>query len=134
MREVCASAITSAGALGANNEHEVGHETKHATSGGTVGQKSKSRDAARYASPALGIPQRMSDHLQNDPDRAGGLISDAQGEFVAEEPGGAFDPRTFRADVDRGDEPETHAEPAVEKPGVDDQRMSGPGSEIDKAG
>ncbi|WP_306203791.1 hypothetical protein [Actinoplanes sp. RD1] len=34
---------------------------------------------------------------QNDPDRAGGLISDAQGEFVQEEPGGVFDPRAFRA-------------------------------------
>ena len=131
MREVCASAITSAGALGANNEHEVGHETKHATSGGTVGQKSKLRDGARYASPALGTSQRMSDHLQNDPDRAGGLVSDAQGEFVAEEPGGAFDPRTFREDADRGDGPEAHAESEVEKPGVDGQRMSGPGSEID---
>jgi hypothetical protein len=76
----------------------------------------------------------MSDHLQNDPDRAGGLISDAQGEFVAEKPGGAFDPRTFREDVDRGDEPAAHAEPEVEKPGVDGLRMSGPGSEIDKAG
>jgi hypothetical protein len=76
----------------------------------------------------------MSDHLQNDPDRAGGLISDAQGEFVAEEPGGAFDPRTFRADADGGDEPEAHTGPAVGKPGVDGRRMSGPGSEIDKAG
>jgi hypothetical protein len=38
----------------------------------------------------------MSD-LQNDPDKAGGLVSDAQGEFVLEEPGSAFDPRAFRA-------------------------------------
>jgi hypothetical protein len=76
----------------------------------------------------------MSDHLQNDPDRAGGLISDAQGEFVAEEPGGAFDPRAFRTDADRADGPAAHAEPEVKQPGVDGQRMSGPGSEIDKAG
>ncbi|GAA4966088.1 hypothetical protein [Actinoplanes utahensis] len=33
---------------------------------------------------------------QNDPDRARGLITDAQGEFVQQHPGGAFDPRTFR--------------------------------------
>ncbi|WP_305782951.1 hypothetical protein [Symbioplanes lichenis] len=38
----------------------------------------------------------MSD-LQNDPDKAGGLITDAQGEFVLEEPGSVFDPRAFRA-------------------------------------
>jgi len=75
----------------------------------------------------------MSDHLQNDPDRAGGLISDAHGEFVQSEPGGAFDPRAFRKHVDRDDDPETGTEP-VESPPVNDQRMSGPGEEIDKAG
>ena len=76
----------------------------------------------------------MSDHLQNDPDRAGGLVSDGHGEFVTQEPGGAFDPRAFREDAGRGDEPAERPEPQVGKPGVDDQRMSGPGEEIDKAG
>jgi hypothetical protein len=76
----------------------------------------------------------MSDHLQNDPDRAGGLVSDAQGEFVTEAPGGAFDPRAFRKHVDRGDHPETGGGDPVEAPPVDDERMSGPGEEIDKAG
>jgi hypothetical protein len=76
----------------------------------------------------------MSDHLQNDPDRAGGLISDARGEFVRREPGGAFDPRTFRADADRGDRPDSRPDPEEAGPGVDGRRMSGPGEEIDKAG
>lgn len=67
----------------------------------------------------------MSDaYPQNDPDRAGGLISDAKGEFVEEEPGGAFDPRAFR-DTDDDD---------AKRPPVNDQRMSSPGAEIDKAG
>ena len=72
--------------------------------------------------------------LQNDPDRAGGLISDAQGEFVTQEPGGAFDPRTFRGPVDRDDDPESGGDDRVGAPPVDDERMSGPGEEIDKAG
>ena len=76
----------------------------------------------------------MTDHLQNDPNAAGGLISDAQGEFVEREPGGAFDPRTFRKAVDRDDDPDTDREHPVGSPGVNDQRMSGPGEEIDKAG
>jgi hypothetical protein len=106
----------------------------------------------------------MSQPLQNDPDRAGGLVSDAQGEFVADEPGGAFDPRSFREPVDRDDafkprpfrepvdrddafEPRPFREPvdrdddvdaapdaAVATPPMDDERMSGPGEEIDKAG
>ena len=76
----------------------------------------------------------MSDHLQNDPDRAGGLISDAHGEFVAEEPGGAFDPRAFREHADPGDDPAARRAPEAGEPPVDDQRMSGPGEEIDKAG
>ncbi len=76
----------------------------------------------------------MTDHLQNDPDRAGGLISDAHGEFVKDQPGGAFDPRAFRQDADSGDAPAEHPDPPVGEPGVNDQRMSGPGEEIDKAG
>ena len=74
-------------------------------------------------------------YLQNDPDRAGGLIPDAQGEFVEEDPGGPFDPRTFRspsstspADGPGGSGPEPEAEPPM-----DDERMVGPGEEIDKA-
>jgi hypothetical protein len=83
------------------------------------------------------------DHLQNDPDRAGGLISDAQGEFVASESGGAFDPRAFRSDSDapepRGsDAPERPDAPAAadDEPAapMNDLRMSSPGAEIDKAG
>ncbi|MEV4638645.1 hypothetical protein AB0J80_14975 [Actinoplanes sp. NPDC049548] len=54
---------------------------------------------------------------QNDPDRAGGLISDAQGEFVEEESGGAFDPRAFQK----------------KEPPSDDDHMVGPGEEIEKA-
>ena len=91
------------------------------------------------------------DHLQNDPDRAGGLISDAQGEFVASESGGAFDPRAFRSDSEApgprsSDAPEPRGSDAPERPdapaAADDQpappmkdlRMSSPGAEIDKAG
>jgi hypothetical protein len=76
----------------------------------------------------------MTDHLQNDPDRAGGLISDAQGEFVAQEPGGAFDPRSFRADADPEHDAGPRRDEPVESPPVDDERMSGPGEEIGKAG
>jgi hypothetical protein len=76
----------------------------------------------------------MSDeHLQNDPDRAGGLVTDGQGEFVGDDPGGAFDPRTFRGSVPGpGAEPDSPHE--VDDPPVNDERMSGPGEEIDKAG
>jgi hypothetical protein len=85
----------------------------------------------------------MSDHYdQNDPDRAGGLISDAQGEFVQQE-GGLFDPRAFRNDDPAPphggrDAPEREDGPAAgddrDGPPVNDQRMSSPGAEIDKAG
>ena len=79
----------------------------------------------------------MSD-LQNDPDRAGGLVPDAVGEFVAEQPGGAFDPRTFRADhPDPSDGSDNVRGVPVEHhdgPPMDDERMSGPGEEIEKAG
>ncbi|WP_229073337.1 hypothetical protein [Actinoplanes sp. DH11] len=54
---------------------------------------------------------------QNDPDRARGLISDAQGEFVQQHPGGAFDPRTFRSGSPTG--PSTapdEADPVGEPP------------------
>jgi hypothetical protein len=75
--------------------------------------------------------------LQNDPDRAAGtLVPDAHGEFVTAAPGGPFDPRSFRDGGDRPDgggsapvSPDT-GEPA--RPPVDDERMSGPGEEIDK--
>ena len=78
----------------------------------------------------------MSDEqLQSDPDRAGGLITGGQGEFVGEDRGGAFDPRTFRAG---GTAPATGEAAADEKdvdgPPVNDEYMSGPGEEIDKAG
>jgi hypothetical protein len=99
----------------------------------------------------------MSD-LQNDPDRAGGLVSDAVGEFVAEQPGGAFDPRTFRTDhPDPDPDPDARGVPLERSTGtprasdgsdnargvpvehhdgppMDDERMSGPGEEIEKAG
>jgi hypothetical protein len=76
---------------------------------------------------------------QNDPDRAGGLIADAVGEFVEEHPGGAFDPRTFRdpappaadAAPDTGREASADVAP---KPPMDDERMVGPGEESSKAG
>ena len=74
--------------------------------------------------------------LQNDPDRAAGtLVPDAHGEFVASAPGGAFDPRSFRDDTGvedppaGGDGPDTAR---VAGPPMDDERMSGPGEEIDK--
>ncbi|MFI7600850.1 hypothetical protein [Actinoplanes sp. NPDC049681] len=54
---------------------------------------------------------------QNDPRRAGGLISDAQGEFVEQEGDGG--------DEVRGGE---SGEPPME-----DNRMVGPREEIDKA-
>ena len=76
----------------------------------------------------------MSDHLQNDPDRAGGLVSDAQGEFVAEHPGGVFDPRAFRTDVDRGEDADPEPEHDVDPPPMNDERMVGPGEEIGKTG
>lgn len=79
-------------------------------------------------------------HLQNDPDRAGGLISDAQGEFVLQAPGGAFDPRAFHhgepAGADEPADPEPATDPeigAAGRPPVDGLRMSHPGEEIDKA-
>jgi hypothetical protein len=85
----------------------------------------------------------MSDpHLQNDPDRAGGLIPDGQGEFVEEEPGGAFDPRTFRSASPSSPSPSSSSPPTSssassssqdEEPPMDDQRMDGPGEDIDKA-
>ncbi len=99
-----------------------------------VGPKSKSRDGTAVAGARPGYPGGMSDPLQNDPDRAGGLISDAQGEFVARQPGGAFDPRSFRKHVDRGDEAEPGSQEPAGTPPMDDERMSGPGEEIDKAG
>ena len=74
--------------------------------------------------------------LQNDPDRAGGLVPDAQGEFVEEEPGGAFDPRTFRSpsSTSPADGPDDSDGPGPEpEPPMDDERMVGPGEEIDKA-
>ena len=79
----------------------------------------------------------MSEHrgepLQNDPDRAGGLVPDTVGEFVAEEPGGAFDPRAFREprQPSAGVPGET-TEPGPDAPPVDDERMVGPGEEIGK--
>ncbi|MGA5303019.1 hypothetical protein ACPCHT_24030 [Nucisporomicrobium flavum] len=79
----------------------------------------------------------MADHLQNDPDRAGGLVADAQGEFVEQESGGAFDPRAFRSSGSSGSEDSTdpaRPEPdATAGPPMDGERMVGPGEEIDKA-
>src|SRR3954447_6659306 len=113
---------------------------EHSPHDGTVG-----------AGPA-GYPTSVSEPLQNDPDRAGGLVSDAQGEFVEEDPGGPFDPRTFRDGDGDGDggggggggsggggggrttgaDPEP--EPGAGAPPVDDERMSSPGQEDDKTG
>ena len=76
----------------------------------------------------------MGDYLQNDPDRAGGLISDAQGEFVEQESGGVFDPRAFRSSSPEN--PSDAAGPAPDESGeppMDGDRMVGPGDEIDKA-
>ncbi|MFC3989380.1 hypothetical protein [Actinoplanes siamensis] len=81
-------------------------------------------------------------HAQNDPDRARGLISDAQGEFVQQQPGGPFDPRAFRSGATAGPATEateaaeageaTEAHPAGAPPMAGD-RMTPPGREIDKA-
>jgi hypothetical protein len=82
----------------------------------------------------------MTDHLQNDPDRAGGLVPDAQGEFVAEETGGVFDPRAFRSgsgpdrDQRPGGDRDGDQDRDVGEPPMNDERMSAPGEEIDKAG
>jgi hypothetical protein len=86
----------------------------------------------------------MSDeYRQNDPDRAGGLISDAQGEFATSESGGAFDPRAFTPSSEHpaqhgDDAPERPDAPAAEDeeriPPMNDERMSSPGGEIEKAG
>lgn len=91
-----------------------------------------------WCRPDGGITTGMDAHLQNDPERAGGLVSDAQGEFVQQESGGVFDPRAFREDTrstatatagsGSGSAPGDPAEPAM-----DDERMVGPGEEIDKA-
>ena len=75
--------------------------------------------------------------LQNDPDRAAGnLVPDAHGEFVTSAPGGAFDPRSFRDGAGRpagdGTGPAARDADAPARPPVDDERMSGPGEEIDK--
>ena len=71
-------------------------------------------------------------YLQNDPGRAGGLITDGHGEFVQEAPGGAFDPRTFRASPGEAPDPDPGDAGAPEPP-MDGERMVGPGEEIDKA-
>ena len=96
------------------------------------------RDGYGVTAAATGYPDGMTDDhdepLQNDPDRAAGsLVPDAQGELVADRPGGAFDPPPFRGAHPDADapEPEPAREPA--RPPVDDERMSGPGAEIDKA-
>ncbi|HEX8343378.1 MAG TPA: hypothetical protein VF657_01360 [Actinoplanes sp.] len=78
-----------------------------------------------------------SERLQNDPDRAAGnLVPDAHGEFVTSAPGGAFDPRSFRDGDDRpargGAGPAARDADPPARPPVDDERMSGPGEEIDK--
>ena len=75
--------------------------------------------------------------LQNDLDRAAGtLVPDAHGEFVTSAPGGPFDPRSFRDGGDRpageGTGPAGRDTGAPARPPVDDERMSGPGEEIDK--
>jgi hypothetical protein len=96
------------------------------------------RDGYGVTAVAAGYPVGMSDDhrepLQNDPDRAAGsLVPDAVGEFVADEPGGAFDPRTFRGDRPERDAPEPEPDREPARPPMDDERMSGPGEEIDKA-
>ncbi|AEV85831.1 hypothetical protein ACWT_4812 [Actinoplanes sp. SE50] len=70
---------------------------------------------------------------RNDPDRARGLISDAQGEFVQEHPGGAFDPRAFRSGHPAPPaEPPAASHPAGEPP-MRGNRMAPPGEESAKA-
>ena len=86
-----------------------------------------------WCRPDGGITAGMDAHLQNDPERAGGLIADAQGEFVEQESGGVFDPRAFRADTrDDAEAPAARSGDPGEPP-MDDERMVGPGEEIDKA-
>ena len=75
----------------------------------------------------------MDAHPQNDPDRAGGLISDAQGEFVQQESGGVFDPRAFRSDTRDTPAAAGSASAGTDGPPMDEQRMVAPGEEIDKA-
>ena len=86
-----------------------------------------------WCRPDGGTHRGMTDHLQNDPERAGGLISDAQGEFVAQEPGGVFDPRAFRSSSPDGDGSSPEADSSSDgEPPMDEERMVGPGEEIDK--
>jgi hypothetical protein len=104
--------------------------------------------AGRYATrrvligPPPGTPKAMTDQpntpLQNDPDRANdSLVPDALGEFVRDQPGGAFDPRAFRSDPPAGsgdDLGPVHTADDDEPggPPANGLRMSGPGEEIDK--
>ena len=82
------------------------------------------------------MDEQPSTPLQNDPDRASGsLVPDAVGESVRDQPGGAFDPRAFRGDrdpIDADPEPDPAGAAEPGRPPVDDERMSGPGEEVDK--
>ncbi|MFI1990689.1 hypothetical protein [Actinoplanes sp. NPDC020271] len=72
-------------------------------------------------------------YQQNDPDRANGLISDGQGEFVQQHPGGAFDPRAFRPGRPAAAPDEPDDDPTVGEPPMGNGRMTAPGAEADKA-
>jgi hypothetical protein len=72
--------------------------------------------------------------MSDDKQRPGGLISDAQGEFVKESPGGAFDPRAFHGDRSADAPSPSGDESGADSPPMDGTRMSSPGEEIDKAG
>ncbi|AGL19281.1 hypothetical protein [Actinoplanes sp. N902-109] len=71
-------------------------------------------------------------YLQNDPDRAGGLISDGQGEFVQEHPGGVFDPRAFRHGRSEPAPAQDDDAPPVGEPPMGNAPMTAPGGEIEK--
>lgn len=71
---------------------------------------------------------------QNLPDLARGLICDAQGEFVLQHPGGAFDPRAFRSGRSVTAPAAEPGEPrATGEPPMTGNRMTTPDAEITKA-
>ncbi|MBO3742641.1 hypothetical protein [Actinoplanes flavus] len=77
----------------------------------------------------------QTEYPQNDVDRAQGLISDGQGEFVQERPGGAFDPRAFRPGHPASSPARAEEEaPAAGEPPMTGPRMAPPEEESAKTG
>ncbi|MEU4559384.1 hypothetical protein AB0F72_13435 [Actinoplanes sp. NPDC023936] len=71
-------------------------------------------------------------YRQNDPDRAQGLISDAQGEFVQQHPGGAFDPHAFHSGRPAAPPAEAGEDHPAGEPPMTGERMTAPDGELAK--